>query len=74
MSSNSVTLMFSTFLSNKGEGEHLGPFRVNLDKAFVLVFFFLLFGIETVVIGLSGCQLALWVRDFVGGYGGGRIY
>jgi len=74
MSLNSVTLMFSTSLSNKGEEEHLRSFRVNLDKAFVLVSFFLLFGIETVVIGLSGCQLALWVRGFVGGYGGGRIY
>jgi len=66
--------MSLTFLSNKGEGECLGPFRVNLDEAFILVSFFLLFGIETVVIGLSGCQLALWVRGFVGGYGGGRIY
>ncbi len=29
---------------------------------------------ETVVIGLSECQLALWVHDFVSGYGGDRIY
>ncbi len=74
MSSNSVTLMFLTSLSNRDEKEHLRPFRVNLDEAFILVSFFLLFGIETVVIGLSECQLALWVRGFVGGYGGGRIY
>ena len=66
--------MFLTSLSNRGKGECLRPFRVNLDEAFVLVSFFLLFDIETVIIGLSGCQLALWVRDFVGGYGGGRIY
>jgi len=66
--------MFLTFLSNRGKKEHLRPFRVNLDEAFILIFFFLLFDIETVVIGLSECHLTLWVRGFVSGYGGGRIY
>ncbi len=54
--------------------ECLRPFRCSFNEDFVLIFFLLLFSIETVVIGLWGCQLALWVRDFVGEYRGGRFY
>jgi len=54
--------------------EHLRSFKCSFNEDFVLIFFLLLFGIETVVIGLWGCQLALWVCGFVGEYEGGRFY
>ncbi len=54
--------------------ECLRPFRCSFDKDFVLIFFLLLFSIETVIIGLWGCQLILWVRGFMDEYRGGRFY
>ncbi len=52
MSSNSLTLMFSTSQNKKNVKEHLRSFRYSFNKDFVLIFFFLLFDIETVIIGL----------------------
>ncbi len=74
MSSNSLTLMFLTFQDKESVKKHLRSFRCSFDKDFILIFFLLLFDIETVVIGLWGCQLALWVCDFMGEYRGGRFY
>lgn len=74
MSSNPSTLWSSTSLDNRGEGDRLGPFGVNFDEDFVLESFLVLFGIETVVIGPRGCQLASFRGGRVGGYGGGRFY
>jgi len=67
-------LMFLTSQSKKSVKEHLKSFRCSFDEDFILIFFLLLFDIETVIIGLWGCQLTLWVRGFMGGYGGGRFY
>jgi len=52
MSSNSLTLMFSTSQNKKNVKECLRSFRCSFDEDFVLIFFLLLFSIETVVIGL----------------------
>jgi len=54
--------------------KHLKSFKYSFNEDFILIFFLLLFGIETVVIGLWGCQLALWVCGFVSEYRGGRFY
>jgi len=74
MFSNSLTLMFLTSQNKESVKECLKSFRCSFDEDFVLIFFLLLFDIETVVIGLWGCQLILWVCDFVGEYRGGRFY
>jgi hypothetical protein len=74
MSLNSLMSMFLTSQNKESVKEHLRSFRCSFDKDFILIFFLLLFGIETVIIGLWKCQLALWVCDFVGEYRGGRFY
>jgi len=67
-------LMSLTSQDKRSVKECLRPFKCSFDEDFVLIFFLLLFGIETVIIGLWGCQLILWVHDFVGEYRGGRFY
>jgi hypothetical protein len=52
MSSNLLMLMFLTSQDKKSVKEHLRSFRCSFDKDFILIFFLLLFGIETVIIGL----------------------
>jgi len=52
MSSNSLTLMFSTFQNKRNVKKCLKSFRYSFDEDFILIFFLLLFGIETVIIGL----------------------
>jgi len=52
MSSNSLMSMFSTFQNKKNVKKCLRPFRCSFDEDFVLIFFLLLFDIETVIIGL----------------------
>ncbi len=74
MSSNSLMLMFSTSQNKKGVKKCLRSFRCSFDEDFILIFFLLLFSIETVIIGLWGCQLVLWVCGFVSEYRGGRFY
>ena len=52
MSLNSLMLMFSTSQNKKSVRECLRSFRCSFNKDFVLIFFLLLFDIETVIIGL----------------------
>jgi len=44
--------MFLTFQDKESVKEHLKSFRCSFDEDFILIFFLLLFDIETVVIGL----------------------
>ncbi len=67
-------LMFLTSQNKKNVKKHLRSFRCSFDEDFILIFFLLLFGIGTVIIGLWRCQLALWVCGFVDEYRGGRFY
>ena len=52
MSLNSSTLMFSTSQSKKSVKKCLRSFKYSFDKDFILIFFFLFFSIETVIIEL----------------------